>query len=248
MSLQDDMDRIYRDLAPAEIPWNLEEPPGLLVELVESGKVVPCEALDLGCGAGNHAVWLAGRGFRVTGIDLSPKALELAGRLASNGTATDRMADLQDRIRVAEQRSTQVREELMALGRQLVDEKEVARALAVFDDGSAPALYVGGSFFTTGEVDLMTVARWDGTANSWGDQIQTTAPLKDQTKEGFDIAFESAQARTDAGADHWDEEEHYWAADETRVACALAGLRFTYTQVSSCGGVYVFRPGSGEVT
>jgi SAM-dependent methyltransferase len=84
MSLQDDMDRIYGDLAPAEIPWNLEEPPGLLVELVESGKVVPCEAVDLGCGAGNHAVWLAGRGFRVTGIDLSPKALELAGRLAAD--------------------------------------------------------------------------------------------------------------------------------------------------------------------
>jgi len=58
---------------------------------------------------------------------------ELVGRLATNGTATDRMADLQDRIRTAEQRATQVREELIALGRQLVDEREVARALALFD-------------------------------------------------------------------------------------------------------------------
>jgi site-specific DNA recombinase len=57
----------------------------------------------------------------------------LAGRLATNGTATDRMADLQDRIRAAEQRATQVREELIALGRQLVDEKEVAKALTLFD-------------------------------------------------------------------------------------------------------------------
>jgi len=55
------------------------------------------------------------------------------GRLATNGTATDRMADLQERIRSAEQRATQVREELIALGRQLVDEHEVARALALFD-------------------------------------------------------------------------------------------------------------------
>jgi site-specific DNA recombinase len=47
--------------------------------------------------------------------------------------ATDRVADLQDRIRVAEQRSTQVREELIALERDLVDENETARALAVFD-------------------------------------------------------------------------------------------------------------------
>ena len=55
-----------------------------------------------------------------------------------------------------------------------------------------------------------------------------------------DISFESVQARTDAGADHWDEEEHYWAADETRAACTPAGLHFTYSQVSSCGGVYFF--------
>jgi len=57
-----------------------------------------------------------------------------------------------------------------------------------------------------------------------------------------DVAFESVQARTDAGADHWDEEEHYWAADEARAACEPAGLCFTYTQVSRCGGVYVFEP------
>jgi len=58
---------------------------------------------------------------------------DLAGRLATNGKATDRVADLQDRIRAAEQRSTQVREELIALEREIVDENEVARALAMFD-------------------------------------------------------------------------------------------------------------------
>jgi site-specific DNA recombinase len=58
---------------------------------------------------------------------------ELAGRLATNGKATDRVADLQDRIRAAEQRGTQVREELIALEREIVDENEIARALAVFD-------------------------------------------------------------------------------------------------------------------
>jgi cyclopropane fatty-acyl-phospholipid synthase-like methyltransferase len=61
-----------------------------------------------------------------------------------------------------------------------------------------------------------------------------------------DVAFDSVQARTDAGADHWDEEEHYWAADETRAVCRPAELRFTYTQVSRCGGVYVFTPATGE--
>jgi site-specific DNA recombinase len=58
---------------------------------------------------------------------------KLAGRLATNGTATDRMADLQDRIGAGEQRNTQVREELITLGRERLDEREVARLLAVFD-------------------------------------------------------------------------------------------------------------------
>lgn len=73
---------------------------------------------------------------RIIERDLSRHNAELrklAGRIASNGTATDRVADLQDRIRAAEQRSTQIREELIAFERSLVDEKEVARALAVFD-------------------------------------------------------------------------------------------------------------------
>lgn len=36
------------------------------------------------------------------------------------------------------------------------------RALAVFNDGSGPALYVGGSFGTAGGVTVNRIARWDG--------------------------------------------------------------------------------------
>jgi len=34
--------------------------------------------LDIGCGAGRHALWLQQRGFRVTAIDISPEAVEVA--------------------------------------------------------------------------------------------------------------------------------------------------------------------------
>jgi SAM-dependent methyltransferase len=71
---------IYEDLA--RVPWNLEEPTRLLVEFVESGAISPCRAVDLGCGAGNYAVWLAAKGFQVTGLDLSTNALRHARRLA----------------------------------------------------------------------------------------------------------------------------------------------------------------------
>jgi tellurite methyltransferase len=43
--------------------------------------------LDLACGSGRAAVWLAERGYRVTGLDWQPEALALGRRLAaSRGT------------------------------------------------------------------------------------------------------------------------------------------------------------------
>ena len=76
------IDDIYKNIPPEKIPWNIETPPELLVELVDSGKVQPCKAIDLGCGAGNCAIYLAGRGFNVTGIDFSPTAIRIAGENA----------------------------------------------------------------------------------------------------------------------------------------------------------------------
>ena len=96
------MDRIYGSLAPAEIPWNVERPPELLVELVTSRRVLPCPAVDLGCGAGHQAVWLAAQGFDVTGMDISSKALDLARRLAAargvacRFVAADLLGDLRE--------------------------------------------------------------------------------------------------------------------------------------------------------
>ena len=73
-----DMDRIYGNMPLEEIPWNIGTPPDALVELVESEKVKPCKAIDLGCGAGNYAIYLASIGFDVTGVDISPSAIRAA--------------------------------------------------------------------------------------------------------------------------------------------------------------------------
>lgn len=44
------------------------------------------QALDIACGAGGNLLWLAQRGWRVTGVDVSPAALALArGQLTTAG-------------------------------------------------------------------------------------------------------------------------------------------------------------------
>jgi len=75
---QDEMERIYKNIPLEEIPWNIETPPDALLNLIESGKLKPCKTIDLGCGAGNYAIYLASIGFDVTGIDISPSAIKMA--------------------------------------------------------------------------------------------------------------------------------------------------------------------------
>ena len=77
-----EIDKIYGNMRPDEIPWNIEVPPDALMGLVESGEVKPCRTIDLGCGTGNYAIYLAYKGFEVTGVDLSPTAIKMAGENA----------------------------------------------------------------------------------------------------------------------------------------------------------------------
>jgi len=73
-----DVDRIYQELPLEKIPWNSETPPDVLVQLVQDERIRPCSTIDLGCGAGNYAIYLAGHGFDVTGVDSSPAAVRIA--------------------------------------------------------------------------------------------------------------------------------------------------------------------------
>jgi SAM-dependent methyltransferase len=63
-------------------------PNALLVR--EAGDLTPGTALDLGCGEGADAVWLASRGWRVTGVDISRTALKRAALHAREAGVGDR--------------------------------------------------------------------------------------------------------------------------------------------------------------
>jgi 2-polyprenyl-3-methyl-5-hydroxy-6-metoxy-1,4-benzoquinol methylase len=59
-------------------PWDTASPPAELEDLLERGLLKPCRALDIGCGTGGLVVYLAKRGFEVTGIDISIIAVKRA--------------------------------------------------------------------------------------------------------------------------------------------------------------------------
>ena len=73
-------------------------PNHMLVDL--AGDLAPGRALDLGCGEGADALWLAERGWTVTGLDISPTALARADQAARRAGLADRTdwvaADLAD--------------------------------------------------------------------------------------------------------------------------------------------------------
>ncbi|MET8684611.1 class I SAM-dependent methyltransferase [Streptomyces sp. NPDC004732] len=64
-------------------------PNGVLV--AEVGDLPPGRALDVGCGEGADALWLARRGWQVTAVDVSEVALQRAAKTAA-------AFDVQDRV------------------------------------------------------------------------------------------------------------------------------------------------------
>ena len=67
--------------AEKDLVWTAE-PNRFLVEEVEG--MAPGRALDLACGEGRNALWLAARGWTVTAVDFSPVALDKARRIAAH--------------------------------------------------------------------------------------------------------------------------------------------------------------------
>lgn len=75
---RDDWNRRYEG---ADLVWTAE-PNRFLVE--QTAGLRPGKALDLGCGEGRNAVWLAEQGWDVTGVDFSDVALQKAQDLAGS--------------------------------------------------------------------------------------------------------------------------------------------------------------------
>jgi SAM-dependent methyltransferase len=74
--------------ASNELPWDTGQPEPTLVEWLDQAGLQPGRALEIGCGTGTNALWLAQRGFDVLALDLAPLAIERARAKARAQNAT----------------------------------------------------------------------------------------------------------------------------------------------------------------
>jgi SAM-dependent methyltransferase len=76
--------------ASDHLPWDTGQPDPHLVELIERGTVKPSRVLEVGCGTGTNALWLAAHGFDVLGVDISLRAIAKAQAKADAADARGR--------------------------------------------------------------------------------------------------------------------------------------------------------------
>jgi SAM-dependent methyltransferase len=71
-----------------DTPWDTGRPSRQLERVLDERQIEPCRALEIGCGTGTNAVFLAQRGFQVTAFDVSPLAIEQARERAREAGAS----------------------------------------------------------------------------------------------------------------------------------------------------------------
>lgn len=87
-SLREAAARFDERYATGDAPWDATDPPPEVAELAET--LAPGRAIDIGCGRGRAALFLARRGWTVDGVDFVPRAVRQARARAEAEGLEDR--------------------------------------------------------------------------------------------------------------------------------------------------------------
>jgi SAM-dependent methyltransferase len=80
---------LFFDIYGRVPPWETGRPQPVFVELAERGEIRG-SVLDVGCGTGENALFLAQRGHEVWGVDIVPQAIERArAKAAERGVSVE---------------------------------------------------------------------------------------------------------------------------------------------------------------
>jgi len=71
-----------------DLPWDVKRRDFNLANLVEDGTITPCKVLEIGCGTGDNAIYLAKNSFKVTACDASKTAISMARNKAQKEGAS----------------------------------------------------------------------------------------------------------------------------------------------------------------
>lgn len=73
-----------------DVPWEESVPSQLMCDLFTKHVQKGADVLEIGCGSGANAIWLARHGYGVTAVDISPEAVRRARKSAEvHGTSID---------------------------------------------------------------------------------------------------------------------------------------------------------------
>jgi SAM-dependent methyltransferase len=130
-------DEIYRQGEP---PWEIGGPQPALAEVLDRG-FPGRTVLDLGCGSGDLAIALARRGHEVTGVDISPVAIDQARAKAAAAGLTVRF-EVQDATKLSLPPFDAVFDSGLLHNLHREDESQAAAYLALLPGLAAPGATV----------------------------------------------------------------------------------------------------------
>jgi len=171
-------------------PWDIGHPQKEFVDLVRRGEITG-SVLDIGCGTGEHALFFAGEGHEVWGIDSAPLAIRKARKKAAKRglTVHFQVLDARELSRLNRKFDTATDSGLF---HTLSDEGR-----PVFVDNLAAVLAPGGNYFM--------LCFSDREPAGYGPRRISEKEIRDSFRDGWSVNYIRAatfESRTRAQGPH----------------------------------------------